>query len=189
MREKGAWETRDSAIRKGFEELGAKRINHGNELRVRIKLLADRGFCVGQAVGWLTQQNRDGRASTFVFSPNADGQAGGHPALRLNKLKSLDDGALLTVVVVVEQRTTRVSSFSIGIQGKGRMTQVPWYARVDFTEAPAGQGPCGHPLLHCHVGQDPNVTGEPEIRVPHAWMKPAEVLDWLLATVDPSLEP
>ncbi|WP_309890199.1 hypothetical protein [Archangium sp.] len=116
MRERAAWEARDTAIRKGFEELGAKRINHGNELRIRLKLLAERGFCAGQAVGWLTQQNREGRASAFVFSANADGKAGGHPALRLNNLTSLEDGALLTVVLVVEQRTTRVLSFSIGIQ-------------------------------------------------------------------------
>jgi hypothetical protein len=189
LRERGHWEARDAAIRKGFEELGAKRIHHGNELRVRLKLLAERGFCARQAVGWLTQQNREGRASAFVFSANADGQAGGHPALRLNNLKSLEDGALLTVVVVIEQRTTQVSSFSIGIQGMGRETHVPWYARVDYTEAPAGQGPCGHPLLHCHVGQNPEATEEPEIRVPHAWMRPAEVLDWLLATVEPGLEP
>jgi hypothetical protein len=187
--DRGAWEKRDASTRKGFEDLGAQRIQHGNELRARLKMLAERGFCARPAVGWLTQKNREGHASAFFFSGNADGKAGGHPALRLDKLTHLEDGALLTVLVVVDQRTTSVLSFSIGIQGKGRETHVPWYARVDYTEAPAGQGPCGHPLLHCHVGQNPDAPEQPEVRVPHAWMRPAEVLDWLLATVDPALEP
>jgi hypothetical protein len=189
LSDSSAWEARDAAVRKGFEELAPQRIHHGNELRIRLKRLTERGMCARPAVGWLTQQNRDGRVSAFVFSANADGQAGGHPALQLHNLTSLGDGALLTVMVVVDQRTTRVLGFSIGLQGKGRRTQVPWYARVDFTEAPAGQGPCGHPLLHCHVGQDANQLEEPEVRVPLPWMKPAEVLDWLLATVEPALEP
>jgi len=83
----------------------------------------------------------------------------------------------------------RVRAYGVGIEGL-RTHHDPasrWYARVDLTEAPEGEGDCGHPLLHRHLGGDPEHSFSPRVPVP--WLLPHEALQWLLATVDPALEP
>jgi hypothetical protein len=118
----------------------------------------------------------------------ANATSGDHPAIALSGLEQLKDGALLTLSVLTDSKA-KLLEYSIGIHGRGKTSGAPWYARIDLTEEPEGEGPCGHPLLHCHVGLDPSTQGEPETRVPLPFLAPAEALDWLLATVDRRLEP
>lgn len=100
-------------------------------------------------------------------------------------------GPVLSLRVEMD-RKERVRAFSVGIEGACRGTTEGavgsrWYARVDLTEKPDGQGDCGHPLLHAHIGDDPDAALSP--RAPLPWMLPHEALEWLLATVDSALEP
>lgn len=126
-----------------------------------------------------------------------------HHALRLRSLPHLVDagtspmsehlnaGPVLSLRVVLD-RGERVRAFSVGIEGLRPVAAdgsagSRWYARVELTEGPEGKGDCGHPLLHAHVGDDPSAALSP--RVPLPWLHPHEALEWLLATVDPALEP
>ena len=124
------------------------------------------------------------RTLRAALSEHADARTPrGHPAVALRGLDHLD-GAMLTFVVCVQKRSNALLAYSIGLTGTadGR----PWAARFDLTDAPAGAGPCGHPLLHLHLG-DPEARLQ--ARAPAQHLSPAEALDWLLATVDPALEP
>ena len=125
-----------------------------------------------------------------------------HPAIELKGLNHLKDGALLTLSVLLDPRAQRVLAYSIGIQGQSKRPERDWYARIDLTEEPEGVGLCGHPLLHCHVGEtsegDPALSPSPvapsakaplfTARVPLPWMMPVNALDWLLATVHSPLD-
>lgn len=185
MSRKQSWLARDESLQK---ELVRQRVEHKKELIQRLKLLVARKRCPEQAVAWLKTEAREDRRKAFVFSENANAKVGSHPALALRDLRHLQDEARLTLSVLID-KTSRLISYNIGLQGTGRSTGTRWYARIDLTESPEGKGPCGHPLLHCHVGVDPTVMEEPETRVPLPFLTPAEALDWLLATADPSLEP
>ena len=49
--------------------------------------------------------------------------------------------------------------------------------------------PCSHAMLHCHMGVDSLDKGGQDSRVPLPWLDPDEALAWVLATLDPRLEP
>ena len=169
-----------------------------------IKRLGDRGFCDKSAKHWLSEVNGPKGMTIRAWSRSANAfDNRGHHALRLRALRFLADtanasmpdhlrlGPVLSLRVVMD-RAGRLREFSVGIDGACRGTAEGavgsrWYARVDLTETPEGQGDCGHPLLHAHIGDDPDAVLSP--RAPLPWMLPHEALEWLLATVDPALEP
>jgi hypothetical protein len=182
------WLARDDRTKKELVQLAPRGLDHKAELSRRLRLLIFREKCPMQAVAWLTTEAHEGRRKRFVVSKNANGEVEGHPAILLNNLEFLQDGALLTLAVLVE-KSTKLVNYSIGLQGSGKKSGAPWYARIDLTKEPEGEGPCGHPLLHCHSGSTPSPKGDPEARVPLPFLTPAEALDWLLATADPALEP
>jgi hypothetical protein len=179
------WLERDKLTQKAVQE---QRRDHKAELNSRLRLLGSRKHCPKHAIGWLTTEHREDRRKAVVLSSKANATSGNHPAIALSGLEQLRDGALLTLSVLTDSKA-KLLEYSIGVQGMGKILGAPWYARIDLTEEPEGEGPCGHPLLHCHVGLDPSTQGEPETRVPLPFLAPAEALDWLLATVDHRLEP
>ena len=114
-------------------------------------------------------------------------KAGGLPDIR--GLNFLEDDALLTLYTAWGGQAASTLHYSIGLQGTAREDGRSWYVRIDLPEAPdQGRGICSHPLLHCHVGSNPKEP-EPAARVPVPWVAPWDALDWILATVDPRLEP
>jgi hypothetical protein len=185
---KKPWLDRDASLLEAMKHAGTRGVDHKAELNSRLRLLISRKMCPEQAIAWLKTEQREERRKRYVLSDNANARVGKHPAIALSGLQHLHDGALLTFAVLVE-KTSQLVNYAVGLQGRGRETDSPWYARIDLTEKPEGEGPCGHPLLHCHVGADPSNKGEPETRVPLPFLMPAEALDWLLATADPALEP
>ena len=96
---------------------------------------------------------------------------------------------MLTLSVDLER--DRLKSYTVSIVGRRRdgiaAASTAFYARVDLDEGPKGHGLCGHPVLHCHVGAEPDDRFSP--RVPLPWLHPADALDWLLSTLPPALEP
>lgn len=145
-----------------------------------LKRLAARRQCAGTVVGWITT----GR--TITFSASADTRdTMGHPALRLVALPRLIDGAVLSLSITLDGRGA-LTGYSAGVTGV-RPDGIGWYARVDMGTEPEGEGPCGHSLLHCHVGVHPDESVQ--ARVPLPWLEPTEALEWLLATLDPRHEP
>jgi len=188
MSRKRPWLARDASLLEELKTSGSRKIDHKAELNRRLHLLISREMCPDQAVAWLKTEAREERRKRFILSENSNARVGIYPAIALSRLQHLQDGARLTLAVLVE-KTSQLVSYNVGLQGRGRETDAPWYARIDLTEQPEGEGPCGHPLLHCHVGVDSSNKGEPETRVPLPFLTPAEALDWLLATADPALEP
>ena len=138
--------------------------------------------CAPETAAWLRTSRRR-KAAQLAWSANADGRAGRHPAVRLNGLRWLEDGALLTLVVTL----TPTLHYSVGIRGVLRTVDQPWYARIDLDTEQKGSGPCAHPLLHCHVGRNPDDAAEQSVRAPLPWLTPADATRWLLATVEPEL--
>lgn len=127
------------------------------------------------------------------LAPSAD-TPGRHPALVLKGLSTLQDGALLTLVV--QLRHAELLTYSIGLRGRPRESVQPWYCRIDLHEDGDAEfsgeshgGYCNHPLLHCHIGADPEQREYPKVRAPLDWLQPWEALEWLLATTDGRLEP
>jgi hypothetical protein len=110
------------------------------------------------------------------------------PAIALLNLPALDD-AKLTFRVVLQADEKRIEQYTVSAVGKGKVTGRPWYVRVDLDDEQKGNGPCGHPMLHCHVGVDSSVKDGQESRVPLPWLGPDEAVAWILATLDPRLEP
>lgn len=160
-----------------------------------IKRLGVTHRCSPMAVHWLGATRDSDRSLIHSWRPVSDAQDGrGHPAVRLRNLTHLLDseafdgglaGPVLSYRAVLD-RSDHVRSFSVGITGH-QVSLARWYARVELTERPEGQGDCGHPLLHAHIGDDPDAALSP--RAPLPWMLPHEALEWLLATVDSELEP
>lgn len=143
--------------------------------------------CSGAVEGWLTTPGVANYGTLVTLSKNADAATSrGQPAIELRGLRHLEDGAVLGMQVNVNRRN-ELLEYTIGLAGCLRSSGQPWFARVDLTEEPEGSGPCAHPLLHAHVGSDPDE--QLAVRIPLAPLLPAEALDWLLATVDPDLEP
>jgi hypothetical protein len=169
----------------------------------RLKQLADKGHCSRMVVGWFTTETVRGGRKKIALKPGSglpDNR--GRPSIPLRGLEHLEDGALLTLSILLESRGRPILDYSIGIQGTSRKPQRPWYARIDLTEKPEGVGLCGHPLLHCHMGvladeEVESITPAPGAtktrvltpRAPLPWLMPHDALDWLLATVDPGLDP
>jgi hypothetical protein len=182
-------------LRKEVDDLRANREHHvatlTNDITRRLKRLAVERHCSPTAIGWI-QHRRNGATTKIDFRPNADGRdARGHPAVRLHGLDHLADGAVLTLSIDLER--DRLESYTVSIVGRKRegsaATPSPFYARIDLDDDPKGRGLCGHPLLHCHVGADPEPNDKFSPRAPLPWLHPADALDWLLSTVHPPLEP
>jgi len=160
-----------------------------------IKRLGVTHRCSPMATHWLGSDRGPERSLIHSWTSHSDARDGrGHPAIRLRNLSQLIDwdwlddglsGPVLSYRAVLD-RSDHVRSFSVGITGH-QVSLARWYARVELTEKPEGQGDCGHPLLHAHIGDDPDAALSP--RAPLPWMLPHEALEWLLATVDPALEP
>lgn len=172
------------------------------ELRLRLIELTRRKHCSSNAPHWIVSQRNeksrllDTPCTKVSFSHRADGRLESHPALKIQKLQALDDGALLTIAINID-KTNHLIGYNIGLQGIGRNSSRRWYARIDLHEASpdsrpkvTGGGFCNHPLLHCQFGMDPNDRSEqPAARAPVPWLPPWHAMEWLLATTHPDLEP
>jgi hypothetical protein len=182
-----------------------------NRIMVLLQRLAKRRHCSGHVIGWIEQQGLPGHAKKVQLSSNADGRDNREgPALKLRNLCHLKDDAVLGFMVTVAERAPKgIRAYTVSVQGELKHGGMPWYARIDLTEWPEGQGLCAHPLLHCHVGSHSDEAGSTEAeetsplmenvlrsrirlfspRVPLPWLLPWEALEWLLATVEPTFDP
>jgi hypothetical protein len=166
---------------------GHARTDVQNAIARRFQALAKDRRCSATAVGWLEARTMAQGRHNIRLMDRADGRDNrARPAVKLRELSHLQDGALLTISVDIDDRRREIIAYSVALHGKLRSGDVPWYARIDLDESPRGQGPCGHPLLHAHVGLGEEGKFSP--RAPLPWLHPGEALDWLLATVEPSVE-
>lgn len=85
-------------------------------------------------------------------------------------------------------------AFTVSVEGK-RKDGSTWTLAVDLPDDRQakrpdqdrqGFGACGHAALHCHVGPDRKTA--PEVRVPLPALGPAEVLEWVISQLVPTLE-
>jgi hypothetical protein len=159
-----------------------------------------RRHCRRVVQGWLqVDHGQDGR-KRLKLKDSATGKKNGwgHPAIALDALEHLENGALLTLSILLA-RNAEILDYSIGIEGTAKRSRRPWYARIDLTEGPEGADLCSHPLLHAHVGGGPDEdaqakpTSDPKThlfnpRVPLPWLAPWDALDWLMSSVDSGLK-
>jgi hypothetical protein len=175
-------------IRKARVSPAHSRTEVQNALVRRFKRLADQKRCSGTAIGWLENQSTKQGRNLLGLMVRADGRDGrDRPAIKLKNLAHLEDGALLTISVEIDDRRREILSYSIALHGALRGDGAAWYARLDLDESCRGQGPCAHALLHAHIGLGDEAKFSP--RAPLPWLHPADALDWLLATVEPAMEP
>ncbi|HZH17305.1 MAG TPA: hypothetical protein VE057_23320 [Archangium sp.] len=179
------WRGKAQAVEDGRQK---DRADHEHRLRARLKSLVQAKVCHPSAVFWLGAESNPG-GRVHVSFKKGDVQAGAHSALKLSTLEHLRPDSMLTVSVVLEKRTSLLLSYAIGLRGLTADSGRPWYARIDLDEEQKGHGPCSHPNLHCHVGNDPDGDDNPTARVPLPWLAPDDALTWLLATVDSRFEP
>lgn len=196
--------------RRRYDEADAQRLQTKvdpavceTEMRNRVRQLVARNHCVERAPWWIEGESAQTlmgrtRCQQIRITDRAPTQPGErHPAILLQNLPTLADGALLTFVVSIGFNDVLVG-YSIGVRGftKG-MDSRRWYARIDLHETPAGSPPalvghgyCGHALFHCQFGADPNDADErPTARAPLDFLLPWHALDWILTTIEPDLEP
>jgi hypothetical protein len=182
-----------------------------NQLLGRLRRLSSgqKPRCSANVQGWL-QKRGARRWVEIALKKSADGiDSWSNPAIVLKNLHYLEDGATLRFAVTVSERAPRgIVAYTVALEGKVRSSHKHWYGQVHLTEAPEGEGLCGHALLHCHVGSSPEEAAEESAaadtgpadaqqrklrhfspRVPLPWLNPWEALEWLLATVDPALDP
>ncbi len=168
----------------------ADEVNHGrcvpkdnlrDELRARVAKLSRAKVCHERAPWWISEKRSGSRREVYV-AESADEVHDGHRCIRLTDLGRLPHG-LLGFRATYDTRGPSILSFVVAIVAEG------WFARIDLTEAQSGQGPCGHPLLHCHIGANPAAKPLLDPRVPLPSLTPWEALDWILATLDERFEP
>lgn len=181
-----------------------------NYLLSALKRLAELGHCSKTVQGWVKPQKRKDGHVEIVVRPGDAKDNWQRPAIKLKNLEHLEDGAVLSLMVTLSERAPKgIRAYTLGLEGKLKASGLSWYARIDLTEKPEGEGLCAHPLLHCHMGSQPDEPGPPaetglqasaaavskprvrafSPRVPLPWLSPWEAVEWLLATADPSLEP
>jgi hypothetical protein len=161
-----------------------------HELRVRrlLQSMVRWKLCHRSALHWLGGESTP-QGRLHVSFKRGDAKVRDYHALTLNGLQHLKPGAVLSMSFVQDKRTQLLLGYSIGLRGLSSSSGRSWYARIDLDEEQKGEGPCSHPNLHCHVGNDPDGDDDPKARVPVPWLAPDEALTWLLATVDPRFEP
>ncbi|MFS8067502.1 MAG: hypothetical protein ACMG6S_14160, partial [Byssovorax sp.] len=119
-----------------------------SSLIARLRDLAIANHCSQQVIGWFSTEGSGGGRQIFGLKKSVPSKdTWDHPAIALERLDHLKDGALLTLSVLLDPRAQRVLAYSIGIQGQSKSPERAWYARIDLTEEPEGVGLCGHPLL------------------------------------------
>lgn len=185
-----------------------------NHLIIQLKSLYEREprRCSRNVQGWLHSDGNK-RLVEIGLKKSADAKdSWENPAIALRNLLYLEDGAALRFAVTVSERAPRgIRAYTVALEGTVRSSKKRWYGQVHLTEKTEGEGLCGHALLHCHMGSSPEeATEDAETegggaaamasplprkrrtfspRVPLPWLHPWEALEWLLATVDPDLEP
>jgi len=158
-----------------------------NALITELKRAAGIGICSRSAVHWITHQKVGDDREEVGLLKYGDADLGKHHAIRLYGLPWVDD-AVLSLMAVVE-RSGSVWQYTVSVVGRRKNTNTGWYVRVDLDPGPRGSGPCSHPLLHCHVGEDATARNVQEVRAPLPSLGADEALTWILATMDPRLEP
>jgi len=138
------------------------------------------GFCAKEERYRIKQRNNaieiEPRAGVTMPAVKAD-----VPAIALLKLPRLDDAKLAFRVAL--RRDGRIEQYTMSLVGTDTSTKAPWFVRIDLDEEQKGQGPCGHPLLHAHVGGDPSNKHAQPVRIPLPWLAPHDALEWMLANV------
>lgn len=112
------WKERDRRVRQQADDCGTEPSKYRSDLIRTVKRLIALKRCVASAEAWITVSRRldNQRRYRIVLSGNADGQAGTYPAIRLNGLRELNDGALLTVSAVVA-KDGGVVEYTAGLSG------------------------------------------------------------------------
>jgi hypothetical protein len=110
------------------------------------------------------------------------------PAIALLNLPQLVD-ARLAFRITLAANEKSLEQYTISVVGTERRFARGWYVRIDLDAEQRGHGPCSHPMLHCHIGVDATKKGGQETRAPMPPLGPDEALTWVLATLDPRLEP
>lgn len=196
-----AWLARDQATTEWRQQLKRAPGDHKRALNHVIGLLVRQGLCPEQAVAWLRVQFPEdsivkkvkeaglptGHLGLVSLSSSANGVTNrGYPALRLEGMEHLEE-AVVGLQVLADERSRALLAYTVSLSGTLRATADHWMAHVDLTIRPEGAGRCGHPLIHCHVGPDPERKFQ--ARVPVPLLSPEEALLWLVTTVHPPLEP
>lgn len=189
MSAKGSiWTHLEAHIREARVSPAHARAEVQNALVRRVKRLAEQRRCAAMAVGWFESRATPQGRNQLRLMARADGRdPRQRPAIKLKNLTHLRDDALLTIAVDMDDRRREIVSYSVALQGTLAAGGTLWHARVDLDEQVRGQGPCAHALLHAHLGVGEETRFSP--RAPLPWLHPADALDWLLATVEPAMEP
>lgn len=159
-----------------------------NALIVQVKRAAEQRICAEFEPYRVRKSGR-----TIEVSPRKDAMTlktvkADVPAITLCDLPAIEN-AKLAFRVVLQDDERRIEQYTVSAVGTERDSGQPWYVRLDLDAEQKGNGPCSHAMLHCHVGVDPTNKGGQESRVPLPWLDPDEAVAWVLATLDPRLEP
>ncbi|MBI5368738.1 MAG: hypothetical protein HZA54_17010 [Planctomycetes bacterium] len=153
------------------------------DVRKRLVRLADRGHCEASVRGRFTPR-RFREFEAWRISP-ADGSSRGVRLLNVPDLES----ASLIVEALAQPRSERLLKFTCMVEGL-RPDSTTWTVAIHLEaegDDRKGNGACGHPSFHCHVG--PDLDARPRVRVPLPDIGPMAALDWLIATLVPGWEP
>lgn len=174
------------ALRQNIEaSRDAGKLQWESEIIKTLGRAADAGLCEEYEKFRVKKRNHaiaiEPRAGVTMPAVKAD-----VPAIALAELPNLADAKLAFRVAL--RRDGRIEQYTMSVVGTDRNTLTPWYVRIDLDEEQKGQGPCGHPLLHAHVGSDPSNKEAQPVRVPLPWLAPHQALEWILSNVA-GLEP
>jgi len=185
MSGKANWENRVKSIIASRNALSTDKVDWKNALIKALTRLAEKKFCALEVQGWVSSKTIDGKKRLVTISNSADGLVGGHYAIKIATTSNLNADALLTFIVTSNPDSS-ILSYAVGLQGVQKNGDA-WYARICLDPVQRGHGPCSHPLLHCHIGKNASSQNDP--RTPLPWITPVEAVEWLMATVEPGLEP
>lgn len=179
--------TRWEVLRSEIESVrGRSKLPWETELIKALGRLTDKGFCDSHERYRVKRRNHaveiEPRAGATMPTVKAH-----VPAILLKELPHLDEPKLAFRIAL--HRDGRLEQYTMSLVGKDKSTGAPWYVRIDLDDEQKGEGPCGHPLLHAHIGSDPSNKHAQPVRVPLPWLAPHDALEWMLANVAPALEP
>ncbi|MCC6554266.1 MAG: hypothetical protein IT372_14890 [Polyangiaceae bacterium] len=144
-------------LREAVDDNRCPRKDIANELIIALKRLAKQKHCDREVEGWLRFDSEEKSGARVLRVQRGDARDNRQrPAIMLKNLAHLEDGAVLGIMVVCRKRDESILAYTVSLQGRQKPSGQPWYARIDLDDGPKGEGLCGHPLLHCHVGSDPD---------------------------------
>ena len=159
-----------------------------NRLRVQVRRAVEKNVCDRMAPHHIRERDHVVEIAPRQGGATISTRREQVPALALSNLPRLTD-AKLAFRVTLGNRGKSIEQYTLTAIGTEKASGHPWYARVDLDPEQRGAGPCSHAMLHAHLGMPGDEDEEQAARVPLPWLDPDEALAWLLATLDPRLEP